>query len=409
MNATTQDLANRVRALPGMSAVLPAIGGLPPLYLVGGAVRDLLRGEISADVDLAVEGDALAAARALADRLGGDVQEYGRFGTAVVSTGALSVDLAGTRRETYASPGALPEVEPGPLTDDLARRDFTVNAMAIPLGEGAPGDLIDPHGGAVDLAAGQLRVLHARSFLDDPTRILRGLRYESRLGLSFAPETEGLARAAIEAGAMATISGDRTRSDLLALLAERPPVRGLEHMRDMGLARALDPGLVVDSGLAAAAALAADATDADPALAGLAAMLPADPGPLTAWIESLGLERGEREAVLRAASRAPVAAQALRQDLRDSELHDLLQDEPPETLALAMAFGAAPGRLERYLTEIREVVLEITGADLVDAGLPESPALGRALRDTLHRKLDGELSGRDAELEHALAVARGVA
>ena len=180
------DLRARLAALPGMESLLPAIAGLgAPCYLVGGAVRDVLRGELgSVDLDVAIEGDAPTAADVLAKRLGGSAVAHDRFATATVRAGALVVDLAATRREVYAGPGALPAVEPAALPEDLGRRDFTVNAMAIGLSGEDLGRLHDPRGGRADLDAGLIRILHPASFLDDPTRLLRALRYESRLAFS---------------------------------------------------------------------------------------------------------------------------------------------------------------------------------------------------------------------------------
>ena len=183
MTAADRDLRERIRRLPGMERLLPALEGLPPTYLVGGAVRDLLRGADAVDLDLAVEGDARSVARTLADRLGGTAREHERFGTATVRAPDLVFDLATTRTETYDEPGALPRVAAATLGEDLRRRDFTVNAMAVALAGDDLGHLYDPHGGAADLEAGLVRILHPGSFLDDPTRLLRAVRYETRLGL----------------------------------------------------------------------------------------------------------------------------------------------------------------------------------------------------------------------------------
>src|SRR5947208_15725938 len=148
-----------------MDRLLPALDALEPGFLVGGAVRDLLLGRGTVDLDVAIEGDARAVARELAGRLGGEAKEHERFGTATVRAGDLVVDLATTRRETYAEPGALPEVEPSSIEEDLARRDFTVNAMAMRLPDG---EILDPHKGRADLEGRVIRVLHDRSFVDDP-------------------------------------------------------------------------------------------------------------------------------------------------------------------------------------------------------------------------------------------------
>ncbi|HEX8065150.1 MAG TPA: hypothetical protein VF520_01350 [Thermoleophilaceae bacterium] len=402
-------LAEPVRALPGMDALLPALRGLAPAYLVGGAVRDLLRGARSVDLDVTVEGDATAVARDVAERLGGDAVIHERFGTATVRAPSATVDLATARRERYERPGALPVVEPAPLGEDLARRDFAVNAMAVALSGDALGSLVDPHDGRADLDAGVVRVLHERSFVDDPTRLLRAVRYESRLGFRMDSDTEALAREAIAAGALDTVSGPRVRDELMDLLGEVEVGRAVERLADLGLDRALDPSLRADAEPAVSAALACSETGAERALAALAALVSRDVDGLAPFVERLGLGRSDRDRVLRAARRGAGLAAPLRADPPPSAVHALLRCEPPETLALALASGAPAGPVLRFLADLRDVHLEITGDDLVEAGVPRSPAIGRALDETLRRKLDGEVAGREDELRLALELARGEA
>lgn len=401
------DLADRVAALPGMPAVLPALDGLAPTYLVGGAVRDLLRGERATDLDLAVEGDAGAVAGALAARLDGSSVAHERFGTATVRAPAASLDLASTRRERYAVPGALPDVEPAGIEEDLGRRDFTVNAMAVGLNGDEAGRLRDPAGGSGDLSAAAIRVLHERSFLDDPTRLLRALRYEARLGFALDPMTAQLFVEATRGGAVQTVSGARVRDELMDLLSEHEAPAAVARMRDLGLARALHPSLRADPDVVAGAALASMETGADRALAGLAALCSGAPEEAAAFVARLSLPAPSRDAALRAARRGPVLASALRGERRDSELHLLLSPEPPESLALALALGAPAAPVLRFVSNLRGVRLEITGGDLLAAGVAQSPALGRALEGTLRRKLDGEIAGRDEELRTAVDLARG--
>jgi tRNA nucleotidyltransferase (CCA-adding enzyme) len=416
----------QVEALPGMPALLEALDS--PAWLVGGGVRDLLRDVAPLDIDLAIEGDAVAAARDLAARLGGAVVEHDRFGTATVTGLPLELNLATTRRETYAHPGALPDVEPAGLEEDLARRDFTVNAMAIGLTGEDLGALQDPHGGRADLDAGLVRVLHERSFLDDPTRLLRAVRYVARIGGRLEPRTEELAREAIAQGAPGTVSGNRIRDELLDLLQEDPAA--LELMRSLELDRALHPALRADPDRVASARLAAGETGADPVLAALAALVAGDGEParvgggavpaaghahaaeagdadaLRPWLDGLGLRRDQRDRVARAAVEGPGLATTLHDDMPPSQLHSLMHLEPPETLATALAFGAPGGPILRYVRDLSGARLEVTGDDLIAAGVPQSPALGHALEETLRRKLDGEVSGRDDELRLALELAR---
>lgn len=400
-------LAERIRALPGMDVLLPALDGLPPAYLVGGAVRDLLRGERGVDLDVAVEDDATAVARTLAARVGGEARLHERFGTATVRGPGLLLDLATTRRERYVRPGALPEVEPASLDEDLARRDFAINAMALALSGLELGRLVDPHGGHEDLDARTVRILHGGSFLDDPTRLLRAVRYEARLGFRMDRDTEALAREAIEGGAPATVSGHRIADELMDLLREVEVARAVERMADLGLDRALDPSLEADADLVASAALACSECGADRGLAALAALVVRDPEALAPWVDSLGLTRSDRERVLAAARQAPGLVVPLRGELPPSAVHALLRCEPPETLSLALAMGAPARPMLRFLADLRSVHLEITGNDLLDAGVPSSPAIGRALDEVLRMKLDGEVAGRDDELAAALEIARG--
>jgi tRNA nucleotidyltransferase (CCA-adding enzyme) len=443
------ELLARVEALHGMAAVRPALEDGPACFLVGGAVRDLLLGREPLDVDIAVDGDVEAVAERVAGALGGEVVAHERFGTATVVAGGVdAVNLARTRRETYAAPGALPDVEPAALADDLGRRDFTVNALALRLDGDAAGELVDRHGGRADLDAGLIRVLHERSFADDPTRLLRAVRYAARLGFALDPETERWARAAVDGGALATVSGPRIRDELLDLLAEGEAPTAVALLADLGIALALHPKLHADPDLVARARGAAArsdlrrATGADPALTALAALcvgaaVPAVPAQaadagsagergsvvagsgvaggwspddsLAAWVDRLGLAAGVRDDVLQAARRGPELAIALREERRPSQLRALLDGEPAEALALALALGAPEEPVADYLTRLRDVSLDITGVDILAAGLPESPALGRALEETLARKLDGEVAGREDELRTALAIARGEA
>jgi tRNA nucleotidyltransferase (CCA-adding enzyme) len=407
MSTPSSQLRERVRHVPGMERLLPALEGLPPAYLVGGAVRDLLRGAEPHDVDIAVEGDARSAARAVADRMGSGAREYERFGTATVETEDGTYNFAGTRRESYDSPGELPRVAPASLADDLRRRDFSINAMALGLTGDDLGHLYDPCGGVADLEAGVVRVLHERSFLDDPTRLLRAVRYVARLGFELDPETERLAREAVAADALSTVSGARIRDELMDLLREADTPSGIERMRDLEIHTALHPELDPDAELVASAALGATAIGADRGVSALAALVESAPEELDLWLADLHLQAEERDAASRAARVAPRIAMALRgRDHSPSELRELLGREPLEALALALALRAPQEVVRRWITELRGIGLEISGADLLAAGVPEGPAIGRALEETLRRKLDGLVSGREEELETALLLAR---
>lgn len=405
MVVTSSHLRERVRRLPAMEQLLPALQQLSPSYLVGGAVRDLLRGVRPQDIDIAVEGSASATAQAIAERLGRAVREHGRFGTAVLP-GEPDLTVAMTRRETYDRPGALPRVEAASLEEDLARRDFGINAMAIGLRGEDFGHLYDPHGGVADLDAGAVRVLHDASFVDDPTRLLRALRYEARLGFAMEPDTERLALAATEGGALDTVSGSRVGHELLLILDESQVGRAVQRMRGLDLDHALHPGLEADPALVSDAAVVAEEVRARRSLSGLAALCCAAPQELDLWLADLGLRADERDAVSRAARVGPrIAAELREREHTPSELARLLRREPREALALALAMRAPADTILRWVTELSGVGLEIGGHDLMAAGVPQGPALGRALEETLARKLDGLVDGREDELRIALELA----
>jgi tRNA nucleotidyltransferase (CCA-adding enzyme) len=340
-----------------------------PVYLVGGAVRDLLLGRGRADVDLVVEGDAAA----LAERLGGGTVSHERFATAKMRLDGHEVDIATARAESYPHPGALPEVEPATSIEaDLARRDFTINAMAIPLREEPR--LIDPHGGEDDLAAGLLRVLHPRSFEDDPTRAIRAARYAARFGFELEPQTE----VALRQADLGAVSADRREAELLRLAAEEEAPRGFALLAEWGLVELREGGVAL-------AARAAELLETAP------------------WSEVAARDR----TVLRAAL-GPVAGEqelAGANPPRPSDAVALAARHDPVELVLGRTLGAE--WLDRYLTEWREVALEIDGTDLIAAGISPGPPLGRGLQAALRRKLDGELSGREQELAAALEAAKG--
>jgi tRNA nucleotidyltransferase (CCA-adding enzyme) len=372
-------LPERVSALPGVPSLREAVAASGAnAYLVGGAVRDVLLGAQRADLDVVVEGDPLR----LASELAGPQRAHDRFGTVTAVIDEARVDLATARRETYAHPGALPEVEPAALADDLSRRDFSVNAMAVPLHREVA--LIDPHGGLDDLRSGRLRVLHDASFADDPTRALRAARYAARLAFRLESHTEQLLRATD----LETVSEDRVEAELLKLAAEPTARRGFELLDEWGLI-ALGPG---------AAELIAEVIQ----------LLAVDPWrsvaerPLVVYAAATGHGPGPvgRRRDLRAGARELVEAAPAR----PSDAVALASARSDVELALARATRAR--WLDDYVSSWRHVKLEISGEDLLAAGVPEGPAVGRGLAAALQAKLDGEISGREAEFEAALAAAR---
>ena len=237
------NLAGRLGEL-GLDDVLRHIqavaAGVRGVYLVGGAVRDLLLGEPGMDIDIAVEGDGIAFAEELAGRLKGHVRPHEKFGTASSwcrddGGERLRIDVASTRSESYEYPAALPKVEHAGIRSDLARRDFTINAMAVSLKPETFGNLLDYFGGLADLEARRIVVLHNLSFIEDPTRILRAIRYETRYGLRMDEHTLNLARAACAMDLVGDLSSARLRDELVALLDEEKIDFALRRMDELGL------------------------------------------------------------------------------------------------------------------------------------------------------------------------------
>jgi tRNA nucleotidyltransferase (CCA-adding enzyme) len=367
-------LPDQLGANPAYETVREAAEGMPA-YVVGGSVRDGLIGRPHLDLDVVVEGEI----EPLVAALGGTATEHERFGTAVVVIGDAEVDVARARAETYPEPGALPEVRPATIAEDLGRRDFSINAMAHPLsGDEA---LLDPHGGVEDLRAGLVRVLHENSFVDDPTRALRAARYVARFGFELEAETGALLRAAD----LATVSEDRVTGELARIATEGRPSEALALVAEWGVLD-LGPG----PRLAAAIERLFESSQewsefADRAIAILLAVAPGE-HPQRLRRRAAGLARHE-----------PPGSPA--------EVQVLARDHVAEVLAIARAAGAA--WLDDYVSRLRHVELEITGYDLIEAGVSEGPAIGRGLNAALAAKLDGEASGYDDELRVALAAAAG--
>lgn len=373
--STGQSLEDRVEALP-LGALRQRLIAAQA-YLVGGWIRELMAGrDPGGDLDIAVRRPL----EELLEELDADFEievldHHRRFGTATVMVADLRVDLTRTRRETYARPGALPDVSPAGIEEDLARRDFTVNAMALPLAP--PNAVLDPHGGSADLEQGVLRVLHERSFVDDPTRAIRAARYASRLDLR--PDQQTLALLAETR--LEDVSLARRDAELARLAAEGDAPRGFALLAGWEVlpisGEALELVAEVDR-------LASEAPWSGDRVARSRAIL-------------LAVDGGERaKAAIALAGTSPG---------RPSEAVRLAAGHQPAELLLAAAAGGE--WLGDYEREWRAVALEIDGEDLIAAGIPEGPAVGAGLRAALERKIDGGLrGGREKELAAALEVAR---
>jgi tRNA nucleotidyltransferase (CCA-adding enzyme) len=420
--ADARPVLDGLQDLPGGPELLELAAQREDVALVGGATRDLLLGRVPRELDVVLAAGANQFAAELARLLGADAEGatvtiHDRFGTAAVDWPGGRVDVAERRAETYPSPGALPEVREGTVEEDLARRDFTVNAIAAPLGGELRGTLQAAAHAIDDLIARRLRVLHEGSFRDDPTRLLRLARYGPRLGFVIEDRTAQLAAEAIAGGALDTVSRARVGAELRLALTEDDPLEPLGAMDELGLLAALESQLRFDPDLARLA-LSLLPPDGRPDLMLLAQLLlglapeeAAGDGEraMFDFLDPLEFNAPDRDRTIKTALAAPALVKALRAGGSPSVLHDALAPRTLEAVALAGALGgdvAPDGSAEaarRWLGTLRHVGLSITGQDLLDAGVPEGPQVGRRLRAALHRRLDGELAdGREAELRAAL-------
>ncbi len=378
-------------------------------YLVGGSVRDLVLEREHADLDVVVEGEGMGVAQDLARALDGELTRHQAFQTAIVTTPAgLRFDVATARREEYRRPGQLPQVVPGSLEDDLERRDFTINTMAISLSESDFGTFFDPHEGSADLEAGRIRVMHARSFADDPTRVLRALRFSLRFGYTIDPVTQASMTAAITGGYLDTVSGDRVRKELTLIFTEAP-VRGAVRLETEGALAAVHPGLRAPEGrlqdLEELLAWYRDAggTESKPdELAGWVMVLgccAADLSPQDRWAiaRHLRLSRGERAPLIDAgapwrqaiaelaAAPTPPLNSAIEGAFRGLDRGALL------VAAVTAGLDAPEAESVRvYLTDLHGVEPELGGVDLKELGVPEGPQMGVFLENLRAAKLDGD-------------------
>lgn len=374
-------------------------------------MRDLLLGRPVKDVDFAVEGDAAAFARGLAGKLGGRVREHGRFATATLElSGGGRCDVASARSETYARAGALPKVRPASIDEDLARRDFTVNAMAIELGPPGRARLLDPFGGRRDLTARTLRFLHPRSSFDDPTRAFRAARYANRLAFRVAPDSVGSIRGAIAGGAFDAISGDRLRRELELIFAEPDPAGAVARMAALGLLQVFGAGLSADA-RTLARLRGAEALVVEGKVEGSWLFF------LLAWAS--GLRERELGALADRLALKGAPERSVRQwESTWRRLGSLRTERRPSRIRrlasglCAAEIGALAAGLDRRKAErlcnlaFDPLRLSIGGRDLVAAGVPAGPSVGRALTATLEAREDGMI-GPEGELDFALRCARG--
>jgi tRNA nucleotidyltransferase (CCA-adding enzyme) len=387
------------------------------LYLVGGYVRDCLLKIPDYDIDVSVEGNAPELARLVAQQTGAALEVHGAFGTALLTwepeAAAFDIDLVTARRETYERPGALPTVEPGTILDDLARRDFTVNAMAVRVEPERTGPLFDPHGGMADMQARVLRVLHDRSFIDDPTRIFRAVRLSMRLGFVIEVQTGNLMREAIQAGALGTLSMDRITHELRLIWREPLGADVLSALDRMRVLEKIHPDLrrpvrSTHEGPSKSASMDPEVRKSAN-LAALGFAFGGDVDAALALARHLRLDTPETTIVTDSAALAGKWPVLMDPGLRRSELRRLLAPLSTEALEAfrLMTYPEAEFqaiiRLDEYLSQLRHVRPALTGDHLRELGVAPGPVYREALNALLDAKVDGEVRTRKDEESFLLA------
>ena len=379
-------------------------------YLVGGPVRDLLLGRSSLDLDVVVDGDATAVARAALAHGEQTLVVHPVFGTATIRSGGFRIDLASARAELYERPGALPVVRSGSIEQDLMRRDFSINAMALALDGHHRGELLDLHGGFADLQRGLLRVLHSNSFVDDATRILRGVRYEQRFGFVFEEHTLALLQRDLHF--IGCISGDRVRHEFERTYEEDEPEQALQRLDALGVLAAVHPTLAFGREKAwALGSIRSEVLSGPQRESACWCVL--------AWAMSgdevdsldvrLNLPRRIKEPLADCVELAALERRLEDTALRPVQVYELLQGRSPGALTAAehlMISPVARGHVSEFLHRLRHVRPSLTGKDLRAMGVPEGLELGRILAALRVAKLSGRVMSREDELALARVLCR---
>lgn len=382
------------------------------LYVVGGFVRDLLLNQPNLDLDMVVEGEAIQLAQALAKKFGGRVHTHSRFGTAKwMLDGAAQInhlDFTTARTEFYAHPSALPEVERSSIKQDLRRRDFTINTLAICLDPDRYGQLLDPFGGEDDLRDGIIRVLHNLSFVEDPTRILRAVRFEQRFGFKLDARSAELLHDALDM--LRRVSGERVRHELQLILQESEPEKAFARLNELGVLKVIYPKLAFNSWHAEKMIAARAATKIAPVVYFGLLVYRLNVQDVVEFSARLKFSKAEAETLkdlvaLREETKSLAAARAT-----PSQVWRTLSRYSADAItayAIAADEPRVSERIELYRTQWKNVVPELTGEDLKRMGIPPGPRYREVLQRLQDARLDGAVSNREQEQALAQSLWKG--
>lgn len=379
-------------------------------YLVGGSVRDLLRGEENLDIDIVIEGDGLSFARVLGERLQAKVRAHHKFGTAQIFSANFKIDVATARTEYYESPAALPKVETSSIKKDLYRRDFTINTLTVKLNPKDFGILIDFFGGQRDLRERTIRVLHNLSFVEDPTRAFRAIRFAERFGFKISKHTENLIKSTIEMNLFDKLSGPRLYEELLLAFYETDPAKTLKRLSAFGLLKVIHPNLVFTEELEATLKSMQETLswfnllfleeETDKAILYLMALLSGlKDEDMKSALERLCPPPKARDIIVSGISKAGNLIRQLPVD-DPAVIYKILGSLNLETILFIMALSKDRRKkkvVSQYLTELRNVKTFLKGDDLKEMGIKPGPVYSRILKNLLDERLRGRLKSREDE------------
>lgn len=394
-----------------------------PVYLVGGFVRDLLLGKDNYDLDIVLEGDAEVFAADLAAKLGGRYVRHHQFGTATVYKGRLKIDIATARREIYAKPASLPQVEFGSLPEDLKRRDFTVNAMAVSINQGSFGKLMDFYQGRQDLKAKKIRVLHDLSFIDDPTRILRSIRFEQRLGFKLEPHTLKLLQSACLGQMLEATQPQRLREELILMFKEKQPLAQLKRLSRLVGLGFLEKKLKLtaqNKNLLKSSSAQVNwfhknfpkRRKLDEWLVYLLALVDClDTGSRNEFCKKFVFRRGEEKRILSAKEDIPGLARELsKPKVAPAKIFKMLEPLSYEVIILAKA-KYRNRYLQKHIADFLEIYngmrIYASGSDLRNLGLSPGPDYQKIFAQALEAKLNGLVKTREQEMQLIKKLIKG--
>ncbi|MDD3776397.1 MAG: CBS domain-containing protein [Actinomycetota bacterium] len=383
-------------------------------YLVGGIVRDILLDIPNLDIDIVVEGDGIELASRLQQKVGGKVESYQKFKTAVlVLEPGLHIDIATARVEYYTSPAALPSVESGSIRQDLSRRDFTINAMAISLEQDNFGTLLDFFGGRKDLEQKKVKVLHKMSFIEDPTRIFRAVRFEQRLGFKIDPQTEKLILTTIDMEMVSLLGGVRIRDELVAILQEKNPYKPIKRLYQLGALAKIGLKLSVDHDFSQDIKEVLNWSEKLKPYIGPAIkrwrllfimLLKHESLPVVRqWCLDMKVKKKDIQVITDTLTDWKQAIDLLAEPVsQNSLLYRIAKKYSSELLVICCSWGKVyQNNVIKYLSQLQNIKLEIDGTALTGLGHTPSPVFRLVLDKLLALKLDGFIHNRKEELSYA--------